>query len=133
MVNDWDLVVHQKQLFKLPAKVSVNHIIEQYLNHLKRQEMTAGKRSIAMEVIRGIGEYFNASLGPQLLYAGEKLQYKEECEAGGRPADIYGSAHLLRLMVKIGGYLSFANYNLNSCKVIMWVSAERCHNFYSGD
>ena len=77
MVNDWDLVVHQKQLFKLPAKVSVNHIIEQYLNHLKRQEMPAGKRSIAMEVIRGIGEYFNVSLGPQLLYGVEKVQYKE--------------------------------------------------------
>ena len=28
LVNDWDLVVHQKQLFKLPAKVSVNNIIE---------------------------------------------------------------------------------------------------------
>ena len=64
-------------MFKLPAKVTVNHIIEQYLNHLKRQEMAAGKRSIAMEVIRGIGEYFNLSLGPQLLYSLEKLQYKE--------------------------------------------------------
>ena len=77
LVNDWDLVVHQKQLFKLPAKVSVNNIIEQYLNHLKRQEMTPGKKSIAMEVIRGIGQYFDVSLGPQLLYNMEKLQYKD--------------------------------------------------------
>ena len=76
-MNDWDLVVHQKQLFKLPAKVSVNNIIEQYLNHLKRQEMTPGKKSIAMEVIRGIGQYFDVSLGPQLLYNMEKLQYKD--------------------------------------------------------
>ena len=77
LVNDWDLVVHQKHLFKLPAKVTVNHIIEQYLNHLKRQEMATGKRSIAMEVIKGIGEYFNVSLAPQLLYNMERAQYRE--------------------------------------------------------
>ena len=43
----------------------------------------------------------------------------QDCEAGGPvlPADIYGSAHLLRLMVKIGGYLSFSNYTQHSCKV----------------
>lgn len=77
LVNDWDLVVHQKHLFKLPAKVTVNNIIEQYLNHLKRQEMATGKRSIAMEVIKGIGEYFNVSLAPQLLYNMERQQYRE--------------------------------------------------------
>jgi len=120
LVNDWDLVVHQKQLFKLPAKVTVSNIIDQYLDHLKRQDIVASKRGVAEEVIRGIGEYFNVSLGSQLLYNIEKLQYKEDCENVGavQPADIYGSAHLLRLMVKIGTYLSFANYSEHSCKVI---------------
>ena len=77
LVNDWDLVVHQKQLFKLPAKVTVNNIIEQYLDHLKRQELSDAGRGVAAEVIQGIGEYFNVSLGSQLLYNIEKLQYKE--------------------------------------------------------
>ena len=119
LVNDWDLVVHQKQLFKLPAKVTVNNIIEQYLDHLKRQDMPGSKRGVAEEVIKGIGEYFNVSLGSQLLYNVEKLQYRDDCESAGavQPSDIYGSAHLLRLMVKIGGYLSFSNYSEPSCKV----------------
>ena len=120
MVNDWDLVVHQKMLFKLPAKVTVNNILEQYLDHLKRQQdMEALKRGVAQEVIRGVGEYFNVSLGSQLLYNVEKLQYKEDYESMGsvQPADVYGSSHLLRLMVKIGGYISFSNFSEQSSKV----------------
>ena len=120
LVNDWDLVVHQKMLFKLPAKVTVNNILEQYLDHLKRQQdVEAVKKGVAQEVIKGVGEYFNVSLGSQLLYNVEKQQYKEDCESVGavQPADVYGSAHLLRLMVKIGGYLSFANFSEQSSKV----------------
>jgi len=120
IVNDWDLVAHQKHLFKVPAKVTVSNIIEQYIVHLTDQEMTPVKRSVATEVIRGLGEYFNVSVGPQLLYNIEKLQYQEDCESAGavQPVDIYGSAHLLRLMVKIGGYLSYFDVNEQSCKVI---------------
>ena len=92
-----------------------------------------------LQVVKGLGEYFNVSLGPQLLYSIEKLQYRvrtckvarminrdliktsrasplssefedyleylqhEDCESAGavQPADIYGSTHLLRLMVKV--------------------------------
>ena len=36
---------------------------------------------------------------------------------GVQPSDIYGSAHLLRLMVKIGGYLTFSTFPDQSCKV----------------
>lgn len=75
---------------------------------------------MATEVIKGVGEYFNVSLGPQLLYSPEKLQYREDCESAGavQPVDIYGSAHLLRLMLKIGNYLSCSPYQETDCKVI---------------
>lgn len=120
LINDWDLVVHQKHLFKVPAKVTVSNIIEQYVMHLASQEICPARRSVATEVIKGLGEYFNVSVGPQLCYGIEKLQYKEDCESAGavQPVDIYGSAHLLRLMVKIGGYLSCSNYQEPNCKVI---------------
>ena len=60
----------------------MSNIIDQYLAHLKRQDMVASKRGIAEEVIRGIGEYFNVSLGSQLLYNIEKHQYKEVTNIG---------------------------------------------------
>ena len=45
--------------------------------HLATQDMIPARRSVAKEVIKGLGEYFNVSVGPQLLYGIEKLQYKE--------------------------------------------------------
>jgi len=121
LANDWDLVVHQKYLFKVPAKVTVSNIIDQYVLHLESLDISqAAKRSSATEVVKGLGEYFNVSLGPQLLYSIEKLQYREDCESVGavQPADIYGSTHLLRLMVKIGNYLSCSNFQEASTKMI---------------
>jgi len=120
IVNDWDLVVHQKYLFKVPAKVTVSHIIDQYVTHLASLELPPVKRSVASEVIKGLGEYFNVSVGPQLLYQVEKLQYSEDCESAGavQPVDIYGAAHLLRLMVKVGGYLSCSNYSEQNVRVL---------------
>lgn len=120
LCNDWDLVVNQKKLFTIPAKVTVNNIIDQYIAHLSSQEASLAKKSVAAEIVRGLGEYFNVSVGAQLLFAIEKLQYKEDCESKGavQPSDIYGSAHLLRLMVRIGGYLSSSPYSEASCKVI---------------
>ena len=65
-MNDWDLVLHQKYLSKVPAKVTVSHIIEQYVTHLGMVETASPLRcSVASEVIKGLGEYFNLSLGPQ--------------------------------------------------------------------
>lgn len=45
--------------------------------HLASQDICPARRSVATEVIKGLGEYFNVSVGPQLLYGMEKLQYKE--------------------------------------------------------
>ena len=83
LANDWDLVVHQKYLFKVPAKVkvfqrqqkllkknnisinsfelfffqvTVSNIIDQYVLHLESLDLTPAKRSSATEV--SLNAYF---------------------------------------------------------------------------
>ena len=43
LVNDWDLVVHQKQLFKLPAKVKFNLIFVFYYSVILNQHQIESK------------------------------------------------------------------------------------------
>jgi len=120
LANDWELVAQQRKLFSLPAKVTVSNIIDQYIDHLETVDnITPQKKLTAMEVIRGLGEHFNASVGPQLLYDIENLQYQEVSNQGAvQPSDIYGSPHLLRLMVKISGYLESSKIKEMYCKLI---------------
>jgi len=120
LANDWDLVVQQRKLFSLPAKVTVTNIIDQYKDHLDTVEnITEQKKLAAIEVMRGLGEHFNASVGTQLLYDIENLQYQEVSSQGAvQPAEIYGSPHLLRLMVKISGYLEGSKIKETYCKLI---------------
>lgn len=62
--------------------------------------------STAQEVTLGLKDFFNAVVGDKLLYKIERLQYSEQGAVGGDPIDVYGSAHLLRLMAKINGLLN---------------------------
>jgi len=120
LCRDWDNVVNKKRLSKIPAKVTVTHIIDQYISHLSSTQVKPAKRSVAAEIVGGFGEYFNVALGSQLLYNLEKLQYKEDCESKGavQPCDIYGSFHLLRLLVKIGEYISAGSFSDHNIKII---------------
>ena len=62
--------------------------------------------STAQEVTLGLKDFFNAVVGDKLLYKIERVQYNEQGAVGGEPIDVYGSAHLLRLMAKINGLLN---------------------------
>jgi mortality factor 4-like protein 1 len=68
---------------------------------------TSIERDILEEVIAGLKEYFNKSVGRLLLYRFEREQFYEiwsrvqqpTDELAGKPlADIYGGEHLLRLL-----------------------------------
>jgi len=134
LCRDWDNIVNKKRLFKIPAKVTVTNIIDQYISHINTSASpttptTAGsstnpdnslKKSLAAEVIKGFGDYFNVSLGSQLLYSFERYQYKQDCENAGavQPCDVYGSQHLLRLILKVGDYLSASKFPESHVKLI---------------
>ena len=104
MVDDWDFITRQKKLLELPAKLTVDQILDNYVNHKKQaksKNADAAKEGPLIEVTTGIKEYFNTMLGSQLLYKFERPQYmkvlKDEANKDKSPSEIYGGIHLCRL------------------------------------
>ncbi|KAK2107016.1 Mortality factor 4-like protein 1 [Saguinus oedipus] len=93
LVDDWDLITRQKQLFYLSARKNVDSILEDYANYKKS---------------RGNREYFNLMLGTQPLYKSETPQYAEILadHPDAPVSQVYGVPHLLRLFVPIGAMLA---------------------------
>jgi mortality factor 4-like protein 1 len=107
LVDDWENITKNLQLVKLPANTPVHSILEEYLSQ-ERSRRIEGTASYDLleEVIAGIKEYFNKSLGRILLYKYERGQYDDLLRRMGDPmddlaarqiADVYGAEHLLRL------------------------------------
>uniref|UniRef100_A0A2K5DWS7 Uncharacterized protein n=1 Tax=Aotus nancymaae TaxID=37293 RepID=A0A2K5DWS7_AOTNA len=110
LVDDWDLITRQKQLFYLPARKNVDSILEDYANYKKSHGNTDNKEHEVNEVVAGIKEYFNVMLGTQLLYKFETPQYAEILpdHPDAPMSQVYGAPHLLRLFVRIGAMKSVA-------------------------
>lgn len=112
LVDDWENVTKNLQLVRVPSLYPVNRILDDYYNQEmpKRGEGTASG-DILEEVLAGIREYFNKSLGRILLYRFERGQYQDllariddaaDDLASRQLADVYGAEHLLRLFGKCG-------------------------------
>uniref|UniRef100_A0A182M1D4 Uncharacterized protein n=1 Tax=Anopheles culicifacies TaxID=139723 RepID=A0A182M1D4_9DIPT len=117
LVDDWDAISRQNKLLELPAKVTVQEIVDNYVQYKKQSKVTtATKETAVADIGNGIVEYFNVMLGSQLLYKFERPQYAEmlQTHAGVPMAKIYGSVHLLRLFVKLGPMLAFTSLDEKS-------------------
>lgn len=98
LVDDWDLITRQKKLFQLPARVTVDSILDDFIR--SKKQSNKAKESAVIEVTNGIKEYFNVMLGSQLLYRFERPQYKSIIDEYGDETNlssIYGGIYLLRL------------------------------------
>lgn len=123
LVDDWHAINSQHKLAELPAKITVEEIVEKYKQHKKTKTSGAGggKGQSCEDISNGILEYFNVMLGSQLLYKVERMQYADILNKyPDKPmSQIYGAFHLLRLFVKLGAVLSFTTLDKNNIRVLI--------------
>ena len=110
LVDDWEKVTKEHKLAPVPSPTPITQFLNEYYeaesNHRRPGSADA---DILEEVIAGVREYFNKSLGRILLYRFERQQFYEVHKqvesghgehAGKTLCDMYGCEHLLRLFGK---------------------------------
>ncbi|UYV83580.1 MORF4L1 [Cordylochernes scorpioides] len=109
LIDDWDLITHKKKLFIVPAKMTVDQILQDFYNLRVAGKVSAAKQNLFKDVTNGIRDYFNVMLGTQLLYKFERQQYSVLMAKYGdrQPSQLYGGIHLLRLFAKMGSMLAY--------------------------
>jgi len=101
LVEDWEKVVQDQKVMRLPRSVTVANILDLFVEAKKKKSAASG--TVHLEVVAGLREYFDRTLGKLLLYRIERVQYNEivAANASFSPSDFYGAEHLLRLFVKL--------------------------------
>lgn len=119
LVDDWDLITRQKQLYHLPARKTVDDILNDYMEFFENEESKS--ISTILEMVEGIKEYFNVMLGSQLLYKFERPQYGEVMEKNPEKtmSKLYGPPHFLRFFVRMGTMLAYTNLNEKNMRVLI--------------
>ncbi|KAL5113442.1 Esa1p-associated factor [Pleosporales sp. CAS-2024a] len=119
LVDDWENITKNLQLVQLPSSQPAAVILDSYQEYaLATGHKTNTERDILEEVVAGLKEYFNKSVGRLLLYRFEREQFYDICTrlekptddlAGKTLAEIYGGEHLLRLFVTMPELIAQTN------------------------
>uniref|UniRef100_A0A3Q3FSS9 Mortality factor 4-like protein 1 n=1 Tax=Labrus bergylta TaxID=56723 RepID=A0A3Q3FSS9_9LABR len=123
LVDDWDLITRQKQLFHLPAKKNVDAVLEDYANYKKSRGNSDNHKDTAIETpwSLGSGNISMSCWGTQLLYKFERPQYADILanHPDTSMSQIYGAPHLLRLFVRIGAMLAYTPLDEKSLALLL--------------
>ncbi|GAM84471.1 hypothetical protein ANO11243_024670 [Dothideomycetidae sp. 11243] len=119
LVDDWEKVTKDQKLVSLPSRTPVNLFLDEYEDAEKaRRREGSADYNILEEVVAGVREYFNKSLGRLLLYRFERPQWQDLHSqiskatgdlSGKQVADVYGVEHLLRLFVSLPDLIAHTN------------------------
>lgn len=110
LVDDWHAINREHKLMIIPAKITVQDIINGYISHKKSSKTTNQTKEIALtDVSFSLIEYFDVTLSSKLLYKFERVQYDElfTQHPDVPMSKLYGAFHLLRLFVQLGSMLAF--------------------------
>uniref|UniRef100_A0A1B0A4M3 Mortality factor 4-like protein 1 n=1 Tax=Glossina pallidipes TaxID=7398 RepID=A0A1B0A4M3_GLOPL len=122
LADDWDAITRQHKLLDLPAKNTVQDIVDQYVAFKKSAKSTSASKELAItDVLNGVIEYFNVMLGSQLLYKFERPQYADILQQHPETplSKLYGAFHLLRLFVKLGSMLGYSALDEKSMQMLL--------------
>lgn len=107
LVDDWEKVTKEQKLATVPSPTPINQFLNDYYDsEANHRRPGSADADLLEEIIAGVREYFNKSLGRILLYRFERQQFYEihkliesghGAHAGESLCDVYGCEHLLRL------------------------------------
>ena len=104
LVDDFEYITKEQKLTILPAKLTVDDLLENFRKHLI--EINFDEDIDKLEAaVSGLKMYFDRSLGILLLYKFERQQFQLLPKSPQKSA-CYGPIHLLRLVTKIPVLLS---------------------------
>ncbi|MCL4128242.1 UNVERIFIED_CONTAM: hypothetical protein GTU68_019320, partial [Idotea baltica] len=121
LVDDWDLINRQRKLPILPARVSVDFILQEFIKaRTNTKNSTPNRESAVQEVVAGLREYFNVMIGTQLLYKFERPLYADilKDNPDKQMSEIYGFIHLTRLFVRLGQMLAYTQLDEKSITLL---------------
>jgi hypothetical protein len=122
IVDDWEQITRHRNLCLLPARLTVNQLLDNYASaKTSKQESKNNKERAIQEVSAGVREYFNVMLPSQLLYKHERPQYEElkRDDPNLVPIKVYGAPHLLRLFTKLGESLVYTPLGERSTSLLV--------------
>lgn len=120
LIDESEVILKHHKLPVLPVKNTVDKILDDYVESKSVGKPETTRESV-MEITKGIRDYFNITLGLQLLYKWERPQFIQMVNDNPDilPSQMYGAFHLLRLFVRLGGMLSYTTLDERSIQLLL--------------